>query len=659
MPSITLSATQYQALLAKQKALKAVPGAATQPKPTSPAPESTGTLGGAPPQLGGQPTTPPAPVQSKPADFSSGALYDNSIGGGPGITNALIRSAYGVISQPAKAQQQVGTGIGEHLAEAIPRSKTELAIEKWIDSKIGITKENAPAIKAAFEGGVKPSDSVESAVGSEVQAAANLATPLTLESGALGFGLQGAALGAGKAMEEDKGIGSVALQGAVGGVVSAAVGGATEFAGNLVGKGLASAKSAITDTLKPWLEKMAPAALNMTKKEIATMTGDMAPKVAENLSIIKDAPSTEEGLATLKEKTLTKLQSVYGAAKKVAQDTYAAAKDNILQKFGGQQGSREGILGAFQQILKEGRADVSSTFKKVAGSYKEDFTVATPNPADQGILQNLWNTMKEHEDFSTQGLFDLKAKIGQYVDSAEQGSTSERTAYLMWDEVDKELSRVTKGATDTMNSSYKAFKDAANNVKPLWRQGITEDSARNFVNNIMNAAKGGSLSALKKLEAMAGQEGEGVAEVQASKFAQKVMGRIGQKATTKLATTGALVAGGSAIGGAIAGPNGAKIGAALGSLAGGALVSPEIITNAILKQVEDQGATVASSAISKLIAEPTVENFMSLFKGKARAIIGNIISDPAFMNAIAKPASQAAGEFVSNAVFPQDDPNNQ
>ena len=498
------------------------------------------------------------------------------------------------VTQPAKALQQIGTGIGDYAAKNI-----HLPFEKEIAQGLGFTKENAPGIQAAFEGGVKPVQSLEEAGGAATQAAANLATPAALAAGPIGLGLQSAALSGGKAAEEGKSATSVAGNALLGGVLGTVLGKGSEVAGGLVGKGSQYLKEAAA----PIIEKVMPFLSNVPKTYITFARANpemVLPKMQAVAQAIQsgDMASAE---SALREHLLSTAKTSYQAAKTAAQNAYQAGKDAVIAQFPNAEGSLGAIRGAWKFLVKEAGPTLTNDEK----------TALT------GLKQALY----EHNDPSIEGFIKLKQKMFDVKDRLEQGTPGYRLASLMLDEADKELNRMTNGAMRPVNQAYAAFKKDAEQVRPIWSNSVKEDAARNFVQSLENQAKGGSLDAMKRLESLGGTASSIADEIKATKIAKAFNwekaptgSRIRDNLMSALfGTTGGAL--GSYIGGQT--PAGSNVGAGLGATTGLALgmglTSPALLSKVLMSQFEKEGIPLtgaARQAIGKIIADPKSAMFL-------------------------------------------------
>lgn len=498
-----------------------------------------------------------------------------------GWLRSLAKGITDTVTQPAEAVQKLGTGLGEFAAKHI-----KLPYEKEIAQDLDLTKEKAQQAKTDLEGGVKPVQNLEEAAGVALQAGANLATPLTLAAGPLAFAGQSAALSAGKAMEENKGLSDVAVDAAVGGAVGLAAGKASKLAGGVIGKGTQALKEAAA----PIMEKVVPYLSNIPKPYIKFATKNpeiVIPKmkvVAEGLAS-GDQASVE---SALREQLLTKAKTIYGAAKESAEAAYQKGRQEVEAKFPDAKGSLEAMRGAFRQIYKETGQAVTQDEKTA--------------------LKALGDTIGQHTDPSISGFIKLKQGISQIEDRLEQGTPGYRIAGLMADEVDKELDRMTMSAMKPINKAYALFKKDINQIRPVWSSSVKEDQARNFVQSLENQAKGGSLDAIKRLEKMAGQVGTSLAdEIKATKIAKAFnweKAPPGSRLRDQLISSlfGAV---GGTVGASLGGDGGstgakAGIGASIGYGLGAAVTSPAMLSKLLMKQFETSGVPMTSELRQKI-----------------------------------------------------------
>jgi len=494
------------------------------------------------------------------------------------------------VTQPAKALQSLGTGLGEVTAEHL-----QMPFAKQLAGALGFTPENAAATKAALETGATPAKTPEQAAGVGIQAAANLATPAALAAGPAGLAAQTAALSGGQAMEQGKGAADVGINAALGGALGGALGKGTEFAGNLVSKGAQALKEAAA----PIVEKTMPFLSNVPKGFITFAKANpelVLPKMQTMAKALESGdPATAE--SALREELLSHARDIHAQAKNVAETAYKNGVDAVKQKFPDAQGSVEAMRGSLRALVKEAGP--------VIGQENEQ------------AMKAIANTLKGQKTASVDGLIGLKRNLASIVDQTEQGTPAYRTANLMMNEVDNELNRITKGAMKPINKAYAAFKNDQAQIKPVWSNSAKEDTARNFVNGLESQAKGGSLDAMKRLEKLAGATKSITDQIKATKIAKAFnweKAPPGSRIRDQLMSN-AISAGGTALGGMIGakkhgvegGFEGAGIGSVLGSVIGGKVTSPAVLSKLLMSQFEESGAPVTNEVrqwIGKAISNP-------------------------------------------------------
>lgn len=176
------------------------------------------------------------PWLRKTAEMAAGPLAllntDTSYYDGNDTAKSLVSGLTDTVRQPARAMQQFGEAVGTYGQS----EDTKRKVHEFIMSG----SEMNPA------GVGEPVQNAEEAAGVGLQTAANLATPFIRNP--LTMAAQGAALTAGKEMENDGSARDVATSGIVGGLTSAAVGKLTDIAGNLVSGGFKKLADAVGKT---------------------------------------------------------------------------------------------------------------------------------------------------------------------------------------------------------------------------------------------------------------------------------------------------------------------------------------------------------------------------------------------------------------------------
>lgn len=495
-----------------------------------------------------------------------------------------------IVRQPARAMQQLGEAIGT--IGQTPETKQK--VHEFLQSGANFN----PA------GLGKPPETTEGAIGIGVQAAANLATPFAFTPARLG--LQGAALAGGKAMEENKGALDVAIDAGIGGVTAYGLGKATSIAG----KGLSKGMGAIAAELAPIVKKAFPFLTNIPKTEVNWAVKN-AVTVVPKMKIVADAVRTGDPAAAesvLRKTLLTRAQSIYGGAKKVAQETYALGLQKVKEKFPNALGSEAGI-----QV---------KTFTPTLGKIL--------NSEEAAAVSEIEKTITNHKNFSIDGLNALKQDLYKLGSQVEEGSPSARLVGQAIKNVNSELNRITNNEMAAVNEAFHSFKVAEKNVKPIWSYKATEDTSRNFVNSLENEAKGGSRDAMLELEKLANSnpENKGITgmldEIRATRVAKMMnweKAPAGSRMRDDFIRT-LFTGGGAAIGSAF-GPMGAAIGAGAGATAGIKLTSPRTLAPILFEAFEQTGKKLPEGVrkiIGEILENPkTQQILMRMFQSPAES----------------------------------------
>lgn len=511
-----------------------------------------------------------------------------------GIGSALKE----VVAQPNRALQQIGTGIGDYAA-----SKIKLPYAKEIASSLGFTKENAPAIDAAFKNGVEPTKSVEQGVGQALQAGANLATPFVRNP--IGMGIQGAVLGAGKAMEEEKSAGDVALSGTVQGLASAALGKILNVSGTLVGQGYDAVKTRAAQSIKPVFEKLAPWFTGASKKELDIAFKQFPELTAGKLKVLTDAASPEDAESILRTEALDKVNSVISKAKGVAEDRFQTAIDAVKNKYPNATGDLARV-GRFlnSQLPKFGK----------------------PVTADEKMaLDSLAAVVKSPREATIDGFRTLLSDTWNIVERTEPGTPARRAATAVWGEARKELSSMTGGTIDPAMTAYSSFKTHQDLLRPAWSSAVNENTARNFVNGLTGSAKTASRDALRALEVMAGVHGKAesaIPELTITRLIRKL--GVDQKITgsrlAEIMVAGGLLGSAGVIGEVVGGEKGKTVAQAGAALIFTKALAPSAISNVLLSELKSAGADVSTSAarqwLGRIMQDPkTAQVLLKMLSG--------------------------------------------
>lgn len=496
------------------------------------------------------PTTTPTPQKE---DFGSKILKV-----GKGIFSAVAETAV----QPARFLEKTGKAIG----------------------MIGLSEEQKQRTEALM-GGEKAYRTGKEVVGGAIQAAANLSTPFVGGAGKLA--LQSAALAGGKALEEDKSMTDVALHSAVGAIGGALLGGATKYTGTLIQKGTKGVSELASKSLKPIAEKIAPYFTGVSKKELDIAFKQYPEKTAANFQILKDAATPQEAESVLRSSLLAKSRAVY-----------QKAKQNVQQTF-------ESGISALNKQFPEARADIPKVAK---GVMEELPRFGKPVSADETqALESVLQTLREPREYTIDGTRTLLTDLWGLVERTEQGTPARKAATSAWKGVRQELSTMTKGKADKTLKVYSDFLDKSDELKPLWSENVTEDTARNFVANLTSSNKTASREALHELEKASGERV--LPDIDIYRLSQKLA--VDQKLTGSRMTEMLLASGvygvGGGLGEAIGGEKGKAIGQGLGVALGAHALAPSAISNILLSEMKAAAvpvSNVARAKIGKMIADP-------------------------------------------------------
>lgn len=497
-----------------------------------------------------------------------------------------------VALQPARFLERSGKAIGTLGLSPEQKAQYEEYVGPGLQEKVGGEEYATPAYKNAGE-----------VAGGAIQTVANLATPAV---GGIGkFALQGAAIGGGKALEEGKDVGEAGTEAALGGAISGLTAGALKGAGKAVEKGV---KNVTTEAAKDMVRKTFPFLTNIAKTDTnwaVQNAGRVVPKmkmVAEAIHNGEDQGAIE---SVLRQDLLKTAKNVFARAKQTAEKDYDSAVASIVKKNPNAKGSLEAMRGSVRALSKEAGEAVTPD---------EDFA-----------LKALYKTIDDHSDGSVGGFIGLKRKLFPIIERTEQGSPARRIANLMYQEVDNELDRMTNGAMKPVNEAYRNFKDAAFEVKPIWSDAAKEDTQRNFVANLSGQAKTGSMSAIKRLEELAGTGDNLAQEIRATKIAKAMnweKAPTGSRMRDILVSNliGAPVA---ALGAALGGIPGGLVGQGIGAGIGAKLTSPRVLSKYLFDDLAKQGVKLPSAA---------------------QQAIGKAIQNPAFIQAITRSLQELSSD---------------
>lgn len=530
----------------------------------------------------------------------------------PGFFSSLAKGVADVALQPARFIERAGKGLGESLATIgmTPEQKTQVrqkteafmgpGVQETIAKAHGMTPEEQ---KQYSTEGYKTG---KEALGGALQAGANLATPFV--GGVGGMALQSAALAGGKTLEEGGSFGEAAVSGAIGGVTGAALGKAGEYLGTAVGKGVGTLKDTILKNAVPLAKKLAPLT-GISEKEVQMAFEKYPQQVAENLSIIRGATNEADAESALRESLVGKVKTVYEAAKEKAGQEFQTGLDALKQEFPNAKGSRDAMVGSFKQLMKENDVMAEKELVKQGRGYGTKIKFTSARTEDAQMMERMWGELEDHADYSIDGMRALKDKIYKFVDAAEPGSREQRTASLMWDEVDKELDLMTNGKASSVTRPYAQFKKTVSEMGNALNPKAQESTRRNFLANLESQAKTGSRDALKMLEEKAGMPDEATGAITAYRLAKKLSKDVKPTGSrlAELGLAGGIYQGAGMLGEAIGGEKGKEYGHIIGGLAAGKMIAPAMIAKILTAQSKEMAVPMTSAVrqrIGKLIANP-------------------------------------------------------
>ena len=417
-------------------------------------------------------------------------------------------------------------------------------------------------------------------------------------AGVAGAAVGGALMGAGSAMEQEKSAGDVALSGAIGGVTGAVTGKATEFLGNLVGKG----KQAAYDALKPVAKKLT-AFTGLSKKE-ATLAFDEFPEItAEKLNIVKNAADPADAEAQLQSDLLGKVRSTYQRAKEKVGSDFQSAIEEVQSKYA------------------DATADIPGVAKKVMDNLPK---FGKPATADEtSALTGVLEILREPREYTVQGTRTLLSDLHSFADRLEEGTPAKRAAMSAWNDTRQELSKMTNGEIDPAMKAYSDFLEQSDALKPVWSQATKENQARTFVQNLTSTAKTASRDAVKYMEGIAPDvEGKSVVpELTIHKLVKKLA--VDQKVTGsrlgELLLAGGIYTAGGSVGELIGGEKGKQVAEVTAGLVAGHALAPSQISKVLLSGLEESGVKttgVFRQKMATLISDPkTAQVLLRLLQG--------------------------------------------
>ncbi len=515
----------------------------------------------------------------------------------PGFLGSIGRGIADIALQPARFLERGGKAIGEVGFNLMHPEKTDAEREthrKAVDEYLG------PGIQEQVGGKEYATPSyknVEEFAGGALQAGANLATPIVGGVGKLA--LQGAALAGGKAMEENKSAGEVALSSVIGGGGAALLGKGSEIAGKLVSKGVAGVKEAAVQALKPVAKKLAPYLTGISKSEFNTAFNKHPELTSETLKILQEAGDQTEAEGILRGRLLDRARTIASGAKKTVGDAFDSAITAVKNEF----------------------PDATGDIHRVV----TDFNKKMPRfgqPANEGeatALRSVKEIMTEPREYTIDGMRTLLQDLHAFAGRTDQGSPARRAAMSAWADVRGELSKTTNGKIDPAMKAYSELMDDLLEVAPVWSESVSEDVSRNFVKNLAGTEKTAALEALQRLGKRVGEDM--TPDIIINRIAKKLA--VDQKITGsrmgELLGAGALLSVGGTVGEAVGGEKGKNIAQTGAALLGAKALAPSALSKIILSNLDTQGVKMASGLrgqFAKLLENPaTIQAILHAVQG--------------------------------------------
>lgn len=496
----------------------------------------------------------------------------------PGLLKSLGRGIADIALQPARALEQIGKFFGTlGLSEEQKRRVDEFMGPGIQERVLGETYATPT-----------PKDARQTA-GIALKAGANLATPFATSIPAMA--LQGAAAGAGGALEEGRSNMSVVGEGLFGAGASAVLGKLINTGGAVVGRGLAAAKNEIAQSLRPLANRIGPTLTGTSRKEF-DMAFKEAPHIfVDYLNTIKGAPTIADAEGLLQNRLLTNAREIYKSATKAEGEAFETA------------------IKTFNEAHPDVRVDVHA----VANRLKAEMPAfGRPRNADEKFaLEEVQKIIQEPREYTVDGARTLLQDLYSFADGLEAGSPAERLAMKAWKDVRDELTKAASatgdnGLDDAM-ARYAEFKDLQQQLKPI--NAVNEDTARSFVRNLAGTNKTASREALVRLSEIAGNN-EAIPAIDVYRLMSRLTatGKLTGSRVQDIMVGGGAVAGAQALGSMIAGPPGAALGTILGTAAAGRALAPSTVTDIMLSNLRAAGIKPTSAvrqALEKIINDPT------------------------------------------------------
>ena len=495
----------------------------------------------------------------------------------PGILKSIGRGIADIALQPARALEQIGKFIGTLGLSAEQK--------KRVDEYLG------PGIQERFLGKdyatATPKDARQTS-GIALKAAANLATPFA--TSVPGMALQGAAAGAGTALEEGRSNMSVVGEGLFGAGASAVLGKLINTGGAVVGRGFAGAKNEIAQSLRPLANKIGPTLTGTTRKEF-DMAFKEAPHIfVDYLNTIKSAGSIADAEGLLQSRLLTNAKTIFNDAKRVEGDAFAST------------------LKSFNEAHPQVRIDTPAVTERVLKAQPDAYFA---NEAEEKAMNEVKRLLEKPRDGSVDSTRALLQDLYSFSERLEPGSSAEKLALDAWREVRDELTRVANetgdNTLDAAMSRYSEFKDLTNQVKQI--NAANEDTARSFVRNLAGTNKTASREAFIKLSEIAGNN-EAIPAIDVYRLMSRLTatGKLTGSRVQDIMVGGGAVAGAQALGSMLGGPPGAALGTIIGTAAAGRTLAPSTVTDIMLSNLRAAGIKPTSAvrqALEKIINDPT------------------------------------------------------
>lgn len=423
-----------------------------------------------------------------------------------------------------------------------------------------------------------------------------LATPLIGGLGSLGNELQ----------KEDVTPGSAATAFGAGAAFSKAAEG--------VGGALAKGKEnlvALRNKARETLTEAFPYLTNIPKEAVA-WAKKFPEKVMPKMKVVADAiqnGNAAEAEGPLRTALLDTGRKIYEAGKEVAQKAYDTGVKAMQKKFPNAKANVHLLQNQYDEAL--------SKFKLTGAD-------------DQIVKEEIGNIIKGKTKWDIADMIDTRRELAKYGQALPEKSPAHALLETVDGIINDELNYMTKGAMKEINKTYSLFKEAEKNIRPVWSRGVQEDTARNFVSSLENAAKSGSKDAMEYLQGLAAKSKIGkelpklLDEVKATQIARMMnweKAPAGSRMRDDLVRTFANYvpeALGAGLGYVTGGAAGATAGTVAGNMIKNAamakLTSPRAIAPFLFQELEKEGVNLppkAIQALGKILADPRIsQNLM-------------------------------------------------